>query len=130
MVVVWDKQPNGALPAWDAVFGTTDATGTTASDVHAAVRYDEMGRFSILHEKVIKLEPHCDGNAGTVYTMCAFDKYIKLKGKECVYSGATADIGSLNSGGIYVYFRKVETAAGPVTVSVNDNSFARLRYVD
>lgn len=131
IVVVWDKQPSGeALPTWNEVFGQTDAAGSAKAGLMDAIKYDEMGRFSILHEQVIKIEPSCDGNAGTVYDLVSFDKYVKLKGKESVYSGGTSGIGDLNSGGLYAYFRAADAANAGINVTLNSTSQARLRYVD
>ena len=52
-VVVWDKQPSGALPTWDTIFGHTLQDGTEASQINDPPRYDNMSRFQVLSDDII-----------------------------------------------------------------------------
>jgi len=133
-IVVWDKQPQGVLPAFDTIFGYTAQDGTETSLTNAPLKYDGMDRFKVLLDKV------CDLNAmagmpanGDVYTLKKFvDEYIKLPNLETVFSAQTtpASIADIASGGLYLIFRTdVNTAASSV-VSIGTNSIARLRYTD
>ncbi|AYP28927.1 MAG: coat protein/nuclear export [Cressdnaviricota sp.] len=139
MVVVWDKQPSsGAVPNWDAIFGYTPQNGTEASTVLSPPRYDNMDRFTVLRD--IELEPKSiatpfAGVGGTEldgYFYVPFDEYIKLNGRETVFSGQTAamTIADVSTGALYVYFRALVNAAGTSVWTVDSSSVARLRYTD
>lgn len=138
MLVVWDKQPSGALPNFDAIFGYTPQTGTEASTVWANLRYDNTDRFRVLRD--VKLEPKAlvasALSAGTevdTFYDVPFDEYIDLKGRETVYSGqsATQTIADISSGALYLIWRvPVATMASTHLWTISAVSTARLRYFD
>lgn len=136
MVVVWDKQPSGALPAFDTIFGSTDQAGTESADVLDPVRYDSMDRFRILRDTRIVANP-TTGNAegGTLDSIelrFLFDEFIKLPNLETTYSGqsATQTIADISSGGLYVFFRADESVDTTADWTIHASSKCRLRYVD
>lgn len=136
VVLVWDKQPSGAaLPTFDAVFGTTDQTGTEASNVLAPPRYDNMDRFRVLRDwRLDELGQGVVTNAATsISTVCSysFDEYVKLPDLETVFSGQTnpMTIADLSSGALLLYFRQTSATLGG-SWSCDAFSFARLRYRD
>ena len=136
MVVVWDKQPSGAFPTFDTVFGVTGQDGTETTTFLNPVKYDNMDRFSVLRDLVIDFEPPmynpAAGTQNAVVVRKSFDEFIKLGGKETVYSGqnSPAQISDVSSGALYVYFRAAANATNTNMVQVDTNSFARLRYID
>lgn len=136
MVLVWDKQPAGAVPAFDTIFGVTAQDGTESSTIQAPIKYDNMDRFKILKDDVYTFKaeatPLTGGSTNLITYRLAFDEYVKLLGKETVFSGqsATQTIADISSGGLYLVFRSLTNVATSSNVSIDSNSFARLRYTD
>jgi len=50
MVVVWDKQPGGAVPAFDTIFGHTLQDGTEACVFTDPLRFDNTDRFHVIRD--------------------------------------------------------------------------------
>jgi len=136
MVVVWDKSPNGAQPVWSDIFGYTPQSGTEASTVLAPIRYDNTDRFSILCDHMFEIADGTLGSTGgteaDVLMYKTFDKFIKLGGRETVFSGqsATQTIADISTGALYVWFRTVLNDSGTSTWAIDATSIARLRYAD
>lgn len=136
MVVVWDKQPSGgAIPSFDTVFGVTNQAGTESTTILSPLKYDNMDRFKVLKDCVINFDveatPPTGGSTNIISQRKTFDEYLKVKG-ECVYSGqsATQTIADISTGALYVYFRAPLAIASTSAVSVEAQSWARLRYTD
>lgn len=134
MVLVWDKSPNGAaIPTYDTVFGLTDQTGAEATTLLSPIKYDNMGRFSILRDCVLnaKIEAASGTVALPLVTVNYYevDEFVKLHGKETTYA-STANpltIADISTGALLVYFRaELNTAENFWTV--NADAFGRLRY--
>lgn len=136
MVVVWDKQPSGALPTFDDIFGVTLQDGTEQSTVYSPPRYDNMSRFQVLRDKIIECNPDMlaatGGTVNNVLPSYHFDEYIKLGNRTTVYSGQSspATIADISSGALYVYFRSRLDLTNEAEWSIRDESNARLRYSD
>lgn len=131
MVVVWDKQPSGTLPTWDAIFGITTQDGTEQSSVFAPPRYDNMARFQVLRDKIITMNPMNPNPTNGTFYKYHFDEYIKLGNRTTVYSGQSSPctIADISSGALYVYFRSELNTA--LTNEMNlTNSHCRFRYSD
>jgi len=135
VVVVWDKQPSGNTPTFDAVFSSTLQDGTETTSFLDPMRYDNMDRFTILSDTVMDFNANLFNGAalasdGVTYN-CSFDKFIPLKNKEVIFSGQTnpMTIADISSGGLYVYFRARSQSSGNA-LSINSASTARLRYID
>lgn len=129
MVVVWDKQPNGAtIPVWNDIFGITNQGGAESSTILAPVRYDNMSRFSVVAEHTF--ETGADIQTTTGITI-PFDKFIKLGGRETVYSSTNnpMTIADIGSGALYVFWRAHNNGTNGAW-DVDATSVARLRYVD
>ena len=111
MIVVWDKQPCGnAVPAFDQIFGRTDQDGIESTEWMDQLKYDNTGRFSVLRDVVFDMNPSTGNRGtptGTVTLSHSFDEFIKLGGREVVYSGQSSPmtIADVSSGAVYVFFR-------------------------
>lgn len=134
MLVVYDNQPSGAAqPGIDDIIGVTTQSGGEGSNYLDPIKYDAMGRFTILRDKVISLNPPTQNTgAGTTHSVSQsfhLDEYIKLSGLGTIFSGQSnpMTIADIASGALYVYFRK---NANTGTVEITDESRARLRYID
>lgn len=135
MLLVWDKQPSGnALPAFDEIFGITEQDGTESSTVMSPPRYDNMGRFQVLMDKCLYINPTTYNAAagGDMYYDLPFDEYVKLQGRETNFSGQSSPmtIADVSTGGLYLVLRANENSAGQKQWSLTTNSVARLRYMD
>jgi len=135
MVLVWDKQPSGgAIPTFDTVFGTTDQAGLEATTVLSPPKYDNMDRFKVLKDCVIDAGINAVVTGGTqnfILNEEPIDEYVKLGGRECVYSGqsATQTIADISTGALYVYFRSTVNSSTTVP-EVTSTTYARVRYSD
>lgn len=133
MVVVWDKQTNGALPAFQDIFGYTTLDGTETSTILSPPKYDNMARFQVLKDVLIEPETLVPGvvTTGVIEQLIHFDHYISLKGKEVTYGGQNVPctIADITTGGLYVYFRSQVNTPSNLAV-VDADSVARLRYID
>lgn len=141
MTVVWDKQPSGTLPTFNTIFGYTEQDGTEGVQMNSGLRYDNTGRFSVLLDKTIDGNSPASAGAdvtsssGFIQVRCSYDHYLKLGGRETIFSGQSAPmtIADISTGALYIIFRsKLESA-----VSGSDGSNwtlldgqARLRYTD
>lgn len=136
MVVVWDKQPSGAaIPTFDAVFGKTAQDGTESCTFLDPVRYDNMDRFAILRDVVCAKSATAVLTTGTSNQLDMnfdFDEFVKLGGREVVFSGQSAPmtIADISTGALYVYFRTEFNTASTNFVGIDAHSMARLRYTD
>lgn len=142
MIVVWDKQPSGTLPTFNTIFGYTEQDGTESVQLHSGLRYDNTGRFSVLLNKV--LDANAQATLGTSnlsanpYQQLAysFDHFIKLAGRETVYSGQSSPmtIADISTGALYVIFRSRLEGTVPGTSATAqwtiNSGESRLRYHD
>jgi len=138
ILLVYDRQTNGAAPAFADVVESIDAAGNGTSqhlDYPAAKNFN---RFRILLNDVVFLPSigtsgvagtgpfngagPMDGRKDTSYN---YDRYIKLKGMKADFIGSTPAIGDFGSGSIYFFAR---TGFAGATYNINYN--ARLRYYD
>lgn len=102
VVIVYDKQTNGAAPFYSDMYFTTA--------LHSRKNVNNEDRFVILHEEII-----CQGIGETASVPGAMQNsivrrkgYIKLRGLKTMYTGVGGTVGSIDSGGLFV-------------VAVNDN---------
>lgn len=134
MVVVWDKQSSGAaIPAWDVVFGNTDNAGTETSSVASALRYDNLGRFSIIKDVTLRAPavlPSDGAAAAQISTSVPFDMFIPLNDRVTQFSTDTtpAVVTDISTGALYIYFRTVLSSGTEYAWTVSSASFARLRF--
>lgn len=135
-VVVWDKQPTGVLPVFDAIFGTTDQAGTESTQYLDPLKYDNMDRFQILRDTKYVMNPLTEnqqgGTADSVNQVFVVDEFIKLNNRESVYSGDSSPmtISDISSGALYVIYRAEIDGPTNTAWTVDPSCFARLRYND
>jgi len=135
-IVVFDKQPSsGSIPNFNDMFSITEQGGGESATLLSSLRYDNTDRFRVLSDKLEEFNPGLIPSGATtgntVTLQKTYDEYIKLGGRESVYSGQTIPqtIADISSGALYVIFRAT-SASSPFFVNVDANSFARLRYSD
>ena len=112
LLVVYDKQPNGALPTYATVMQTRDNAGAASNTAFSDPNFDNKERFTILRDTTFVL-PSVTNTVG-VLTNVGFDQgtkndinifnvdmYIKLKGLHTAYTGATAGIADISTGSLF-----------------------------
>lgn len=130
MTVVYDKQPNGNTPSFDAIFGNTTQAGAESSIIIDGLRYDNTSRFQVLKDITICSDVQAVSAAIPQEQTWHFDEFIKLKGLETVYSGQSnpCTIADIASGALFIVIRADTNTAGAVFTITN--STVRLRYYD
>ncbi len=135
MIVVWDKQPTGTQPQFDAICGRTSQDGTETSDVFDNLRYDNTARFQILREVMFTGNPTANpaptaGTENAVVLRFPFDEFIDLKNRTTVFSGDSdpVTIADISSGALYVYWRANAAVNNQLDWEVETESHARLRF--
>lgn len=122
VVVVWDKHPQGANPAWTDVFRSTS--------IHGLFNYDNSDRFNILYDKLFVIDPKHDANnyCGAVQRICE-KAWIPIRNPKSKVTKYDANVGDVTDivGGAFFMMTLCTAAAGSGTTMVG---LARLRFVD
>lgn len=143
-VLVWDKQPNSsAVPAWQDIFGHTNALGTETATTLDAIRYDNTQRFKILKEWIVRAPVTAVDETTSVQSLQScipFDEYYKFKKRdnfESTYSNTqTAPTPpvytDISTGGLLFAYRTIicdgaEASAYSASATLAN---ARYRYTD
>lgn len=125
MILLYDKQPNGALPALaDVLTG-----GQTVNDLF---NIDNRDRFTILKDKVWSFDPMIYDSTNNAYAWnrtCAYCKLYKKLNLETVFNAGTAGTSAdINSGNLVVLWLANTPAGVDKNVDIYVN--ARVRYLD
>lgn len=137
ILVVYDRQTNGALPAAADILQTTDQAGTNTNGGFSGVNLNNRDRFLILRDMRITL-PSLTDTAGVITNVGVIDPvsksinidmYIKLKGLITQYKAdsAPAVIGDIATGSLIVMTIGIQ-AAGTEGYQISYET--RLRYGD
>lgn len=138
VLIVYDRQTNGALPALADVLQDTNTAAANTTNVAVGPNLSNRERFTVLRDYSFTLPAvvvAATGVPSSAYPDSfegehqSFIKwYIKLKGLETVFNADTGDVGSIATGSIFVL------ALGGVAAGTNAwlvNSWhSRLRYYD
>lgn len=138
LVLVYDKQPNGAAPGWTDMFLTVNAAGGTSSTSVSHPNLNNKDRFKIVRDYQYKLGQGAGGAPTQAnypdheYTgnksPCQITDYISLKGLETTYNaGVAGTIADITTGSLYLFTFGISTAAN-ATMSFKGET--RLRYYD
>jgi len=137
VVVVYDKTPSGALPTFDAIFGSIENDGDVVTGFLTNLLLTKTKRFRVLKDCVMTasamgIPSAIPGTpASSTYTSQIeqyIDEFVPLKGLETQYTAtqATPAITDISSGGLYVYLRASDNGSG--AQSTSQNMSARLRF--
>jgi len=110
IMIVYDRQPNGAFPALADIIQTTDQAAANTTGVFSNINLNNRDRFIFLRDKRIAL-PSLTVTAGVVTnpgfidpitTLTNFDFFVKLKGLVAQYKAdsAPAVIGDIATGAL------------------------------
>jgi len=134
IIVVYDRQPTGALPTIANLLQGRDQVGTTQTAGSSEINLDNRDRFTIVRDHRITI-PSCTVAAGVLTNgpswshnqTAEVDLFIKLKGLVTHYNSTAnpCTIANIATGALYVYHVGDTQSA---TVGFNGNF--RLRFDD
>lgn len=135
VAIVFDKQTNGAAPAWQDVFKVVDASGGTGVDARTFANLDNSDRFVILRDHKYQVPLVQIGGGPQQASATAestenwiIDDFINMK-LPTLYTG-TANAGTvadIQSGGIFLLVQGMNSAANSSCNLIWDS---RVRFVD
>lgn len=137
-MIVYDRQPNGAVPAISDILLDYDNTGTTTTTSVSGLNMNNADRFVILRDMRV-IVPNSDLNNQTLNGVAGIidyttnrvniNEFVLLKNLETHYKSSTnpAAIGDIASGALwFVQFGNVASASCAFGCAIQ----ARLRYHD
>jgi len=137
IMVVYDRQTNGAFPAIADIIQDTDQAGTNFNDTMGGLNMNNRERFVTIIDKRITL-PQATATAGVltnvfpndVQVPTRIDEFRRLKGLTTHFKAdsATAVIGDISTGALYIMSVAGTQAAGTELFNYAWN--IRLKYVD
>jgi len=125
MIIVYDKQPNGASPTYSDVIKSQDISGATSSSYSDFVNLDNRDRFEIVRDHFFQLGQFTTSpDFATGPLTVPVNEYIKLGNREtCYNAGNAGTIGDITSGAIFLFLMADDAGAN------SDLSF-RIRFTD
>jgi len=120
VVVVQDKQANGAECGWDDVFddGTGGNDYTSLSD---PLKVENRYRFSILYDRTVMIDVQ---SAGSQQRMIRMFKKVNIP---VIYGNTGEEVDDINTNSIYLLV-KPSMAAGTAAAVIG--GYTRVRYTD
>jgi len=128
MVVVYDKQANGAAPVWSDVVLSQNAAGATSSGPLDMINLVNQDRFEIVRD-VTYSAPFTSPSAGASdNNSVMIDEFLDLGGRPTIYNAGTAGtIADINSGSLYIFWVTTNVSA---TVGIDVDVSYRTQYYD
>lgn len=108
ILIVYDKQPNGALPQLNEVLRTINILGAAVTTGNSLINLSDRNRFEIIKDINVAMGGY---SVVTTYDVPTSQNerlincYIKLKGRPTIYNIETnsGGIGDIKSGALYIY---------------------------
>lgn len=137
IVVVYDEQANGAVPAWSDVVLAYTAAGASSSSTYDGINMNNRERFKVLVDEqfwlpattitagVVTAGQQFDATGNKKAAPWNFDRFVPLKDLVTHFKASAGGIGDVATGAIIMY----------VVTSGSDSSYqfdwsSRLRYDD
>jgi hypothetical protein len=133
ILIVYDRQTNGAAPTWNDVIQSRDQAGATTNTMYSGVNLDNRDRFVVLRDMTYETPyQQWDTNALVATDFkdegkFSVNEFIKLKGAVTHYKSSSnpTTAADINTGGIFMFLAS----------SYVDNTWAfrwqaRVRYED
>lgn len=139
IMIVYDRQPNGAVPAIADILASQNDTTTVDSTAWANLNMNNAERFYVIRDKRIALQNFNGGalSAGTVNSTLQtltesstnIDMFVKLKGLETHFKSSSnpAVVADIASGSLYLITYGINSAANAGWAFT---STSRVRYHD
>lgn len=137
VMVIYDRQTNGANPVLADFLADTDQTGVNTTEAQSGLNMNNRERFVTIIDKKINL-PQATNTAGVMTNVFPpgdvipawCDEFRRLKGLTTHYRADSnpAVIGDIATGGLFIIALSKSQAAGTELFNVSFN--CRLKYVD
>lgn len=148
IMVVYDRQPNGALPTPADLLTAYGSSGSVTSTVFDNLNMNNKDRFTVLMDNQVLLpvvgvsgapptntafaayvDPNQNAGVGGPQAVVNMNRFIKLKGLETHYKASTGAIGDIATGSLLLFFFSDDT--NPAVTSAYAVSWsARLKFHD
>lgn len=146
IMVIYDRQPNGNVPAFADLIQSQNLGGTTSNTVFDGINMNNRERFAVLADMQVILPPvgiggitpastvlngvDPNGNAGdSNQGQFNINRFIKLKGIDTLYKASTGLIGDIATGSLLLLAFSNDTNAG-ATPAWNLTLSSRLKFID
>lgn len=138
IIVVYDRQPNGAAPVMADLLLDYSQSGATTTDAMSGLNTNNADRFRVLADiRLPLIDTSSNATAVPVEPVTAsaicqdlelnINRFINLQGLEAHYKASTGAVGDLASGALFAFAcNNNATTVCPYTL----NARARLRYYD
>jgi len=134
ILVIYDRQTNGALPSYATIMAAYDQSGTASTTYLSGVNPDERERFLVLMDQRLVL-PACPGGSGVTGATDGpavtfnINRFLKLRNLTTHYKADSSPsvIGDIATGSLYI-IGVGRAASGSEGWQCNLN--IRLRYKD
>jgi len=128
MIVVYDKQANGAAPTFANVVSSQNIAGTVSSLATDMINLDNRDRFEIIRDKVFSFG---FGDATSGFAPCPgsfeINEFIRLADRPVIFNAGTAGtVGDIQSGSLYIFWISTQANATGSTLQAS----YRLRFID
>jgi len=137
IMIIYDRQTNGANPAITDFLQDTDQAGTNTTDSFSGINMNNRERFVTIMDKRFIL-PQATATAGVLTNVfpndvmipVRVDEFRKLRGLTTHYKADSnpAVIGDVSTGGLFIISLSEEQASGTELFNFEFN--VRLKYVD
>lgn len=130
LLIVFDKQTNGAAPAYSDIIKSQNISGTTSSTIFDMINLDNRDRFEIIRDLYYTtggIDTTATQTWATSPLIINVNIYVKLGNRETVYNAGTAGtVGDIQSGSLYFFLISDQVNAAGVSA----NLACRTRFVD
>lgn len=134
ILLVYDRQTNGAAPAIADVLADYDQAGNTTTDSYSKMNMNNVERFLILRDHRLQFAYNGVGAAANDLmslqnydTQANINWFVKLTDLETHFKASAGTIGDISTGALYIItFGQIANA----TAGFQFNFNARLRYHD
>lgn len=137
VMIVYDRQTNGAFPAIADILQDTEQSGTNSTTAQSGLNMNNRERFVTIMDKRITI-PQATATAGVLTNVfpnaqelpAKFNEFRKLRGLTTHFKADSnpAVIGDVATGGLYVISFASNQASGTELFSLDWN--LRLKYTD
>jgi len=137
IIIVYDRQTNGAAPAWGDVIAGVTSAGAASTNALDGINMSNRERFKVLCDEQVLLPSITDaGGAGVLTNVAAldtsgpsnkfnFDRFIPLRNLETHYKATAGAVGDIATGGIFI-----ATVSNAIDSAWQFSYTSRLRFDD
>lgn len=135
LVLVYDRQPNGAYPAASDVLAGYTSAGVTTTTEKSMPNPNNKDRFVILKDHVMMTEPigisgapSAAGLDVTLNNLYEINWFVKLRGLETVLKASTGLIGDVTTGALFLLVINNDPVGASPAWKIE--LYTRLRFTD